>query len=248
MTVNPENGEVTATADSTVEPGSYTVPIQRTFGDGHPDELQVKVIVAQVPVYEPITVAMNEEATVAVPRGNDGNPLPDGTTVDVDGEWPQWAALQQDGSIAVAPTPQNAEPREYTVPVTITVTSASEQYGPGYEAVTAAPGGTVAAPQTVEPQLPEGTRFAIDESFTVPDDWEISLDETTGTITYRAPENAVDEDKSGGSGTATEGAAPNKRRLDEQSGATGSGSSSDVATTGTGNILAIAGLAVGSIV
>ncbi|WP_136089421.1 Rib/alpha-like domain-containing protein [Auritidibacter ignavus] len=132
VTVNPENGDVTAKADSTVEPGTYTVPIHRTFGDGHPDELQVKVIVAQVPVYEPVTVAMNEEATVAVPRGNDDNPLPDGTTVAVDGEWPQWAALQQDGSIAVAPTPQ-----------------------------------------TVEPQLPEGTRCAIDESFTVPDDWEI---------------------------------------------------------------------------
>lgn len=96
---------MTATADSTVEPGTYAVPIHRTFGDGHPDELQVKVIVAQVPVYEPITVAMNEEATVAVPRGNDGNPLPDGTTVAVDDEWLQWATLQQDDSIAVAPTP-----------------------------------------------------------------------------------------------------------------------------------------------
>uniref|UniRef100_UPI001C52AE45 YPDG domain-containing protein n=1 Tax=Nosocomiicoccus ampullae TaxID=489910 RepID=UPI001C52AE45 len=70
----------------------------------------------------------------------------------------------------------------------------NEEYEPGYEDQLVVPGTPTESTPTITDKdgkvvdAPEGTKFKIDENFTVPEGYTVEIDETTGVITVTAPE------------------------------------------------------------
>ena len=148
----------------------------------------------------------------------DGNPTtaPDGTTFAPGENAPDGVKVDENTGEITVTIPEDAKPGDkITVPVEVTYPDGSkdtvevtitveepeaptpkqnEEYEPGYEDQLVVPGTPTESTPTITDKdgkvvdAPEGTKFKIDENFTVPEGYTVEIDETTGVITVTAPE------------------------------------------------------------
>ncbi|MGS2665177.1 Rib/alpha-like domain-containing protein [Corynebacterium glucuronolyticum] len=200
--INANTGEITVKPGLDVSADSYTLPVTVTYPDRTTDALVAKVKVTAAdtttfnnPVYEGISVQPGEKKTVPAPT-SEGKPLPKGTKYQKEGTFPEWAKVNNDGSITVAPE-KNVAKGSYPVKVNITypdgttgTATATIQVGdtraaffdPAYEPTTVAQGDTktiakpIDAPATFAAAevLPDWATVNGDGSITVSPDFEVA--------------------------------------------------------------------------
>ncbi|QCP04433.1 Rib/alpha-like domain-containing protein [Brevibacterium sp. CS2] len=191
IAIDAETGVLTAEVPGDAAPGDYTFPVEMTYGDGTTKTVEVTITVLPMPTYEDTTVQQGEEKTVPVPVDQSGEPLPEGTEFAPGEGGPDWATVNEDGTITVNPGYDVPE-GEYTVPVVVTRPDGSTENveakvtvenpnDPAYETETVDQGETVTVPAPTNPDgssLPEGSEFAPGDD--VPD-W-VTVNED-GTLT-----------------------------------------------------------------
>ncbi|MDY6050432.1 MAG: Rib/alpha-like domain-containing protein [Corynebacterium sp.] len=130
--VNPTTGDITAHPDFDVKAGTYPVNVQTWYIDGSHESEEVLITVIggdysdiYTPTYRDTTVKETQTATVARPTDVIRNvAIPTGTTFAQEGQWPEWATLQEDGSIALAP--QLGDKGDYALAVKLTYADAGQ--------------------------------------------------------------------------------------------------------------------------
>ncbi|WP_275086364.1 Rib/alpha-like domain-containing protein [Staphylococcus intermedius] len=135
-----KSGEVT-TVEEAEAAGTFTIPDDAQSGeiytvyivsggnDVAADSLIVQVLedaVTYEPVYETTTVEQNQTATVPVPKNEDGSTLPDGTKFEGGNNVPEWATVNEDGSISISPN-QDVGEGSYSIPVIVTYPDGSKE-------------------------------------------------------------------------------------------------------------------------
>ncbi|WP_239756460.1 YPDG domain-containing protein, partial [Mammaliicoccus sp. Q-M60] len=214
-TINPDNGNVTATPPADAASGTTAdIPVEVTYPDGTKDTATAKVTVVpneaqgNNPNYGNEPVPTKPGVAKNVPQTGD-NTLPPGTTYEIpegakipDG----WTATvdPNTGVVTVTP-PDNASngdsanipvkvkypdgsSDDTTVPIKV-VTNQAEDHTPGYEDQTTIPGKTLEVSQSGDKKLPSGTKFEIPED-SVPDGWIATVDPITGVATVTPPANS----------------------------------------------------------
>ena len=125
-TVNGD-GTIAVSPDAGVPEGDYNIPVKVTYPNGvekvvlAPIHVGKKQITDSVdPKYAQDTVVKaGESGTVVAPKDADGNALPEGTKFVPGKDVPEWAKVNPDGSITVAPG-KDVVPGDYKVPVVVT--------------------------------------------------------------------------------------------------------------------------------
>ena len=127
--VDPDSGVVTIPEVPAKGEDPVVVPVVVTYPDGSTDavEVPVKVTEADKPVTDSVdpkyaqdtVVKAGESGTVVAPKDADGNALPEGTKFVPGKDVPEWAKVNPDGSITVAPG-KDVVPGDYKVPVVVT--------------------------------------------------------------------------------------------------------------------------------
>ncbi|REI11386.1 hypothetical protein DOS71_03350, partial [Staphylococcus felis] len=212
VTVDPNNGTVTATPPANAQPGtSVDIPVRVTYPDGSVDNTRTNVRVVpndaqeNTPGYEDGNTTPGNPVTV--PQTGDTE-LPPGTKFEVPPtSVPEdWTVTvdPDNGEVTVTP-PADAEPgtsvdipvkvtypdgstEETPVKVTVTPNQAQENT-PGYEDGSTTPGNPVTVPQTGDTELPPGTKFEVPPT-SVPEDWTVTVDPDNGTVTVTPPADA----------------------------------------------------------
>lgn len=205
--VNPDTGVVTADPGSTTTPGAYTVNVNVTHPDGTSDTVAAIITVTNPndPQYERVIVAQGQTVTIPVPETNNGTngsaqPVPSGSTFEILSA-PDFVTIRPDGSLDVAPG-ASVEPKLYEVTVRVTYPDGTTDdlvtrvtvvnpNSPSYVETTIDPGSTatVAAPSNTDSApFPAGTRF---ELGTLPDGWQATINQDTGSIEVTAPASAT---------------------------------------------------------
>ena len=120
VTVN-EDGSIEAKPTLETEDKEYTVPVVVTYDDGSTDEATAKVTVTKKPdnqIYSPefgsITVQANRSAKTPAIEG-----LPENTKFALADGAPDWASIDDKGVVQLNPG-GDVDPKDYTVPVTVT--------------------------------------------------------------------------------------------------------------------------------
>ncbi len=124
----------------------YTVYIVSGGNDVAADSLIVQVqenAATYEPVY-PTTVEQDQTVTIPTPTNEDGLALPDGTKFEGGNNVPEWATVNEDGSISISPN-QDVEKGNYNVPVVVTYPDDSKE--------------TVFAPVLVQEAVPTAEQY-----------------------------------------------------------------------------------------
>ncbi|WP_239705337.1 MULTISPECIES: YPDG domain-containing protein, partial [unclassified Mammaliicoccus] len=214
-TINPDNGNVTATPPADAASGTTAdIPVEVTYPDGTKDTATAKVTVVpneaqgNNPNYgnEPVPtkpgVAKNVPQTGdnTLPPGTtyeipDGAKIPDGWTATVDPNTgvvtvtpPDYSSNGDSANIPVKVKYPDGSSDDTTVPIKV-VTNQAEDHTPGYEDQTTIPGKTLEVSQSGDKKLPSGTKFEIPED-SVPDGWIATVDPITGVATVTPPANS----------------------------------------------------------
>ena len=137
VTIN-EDGSGTATPDVSIDPGSYTFPVEVTYPDGSIETVYLSVSVTSSdvpadgddltyqPVYEATRVTQDETATVPAPTDGKGGTLPADAEYAAGTGAPEWVTVNQDGSITLTPG-ADVEPSTNNVPVEVTYSDGSAE-------------------------------------------------------------------------------------------------------------------------
>ncbi|MDO5512764.1 Rib/alpha-like domain-containing protein, partial [Corynebacterium sp.] len=155
VVVDPTTGTVTVTPPADAAPGAVIqVPIVATYPDGSQDNVTATVAVGMDDLYYPGTqVQQGGTATVSTPRGPDGGPLPDDVEFRLGDDAPEWASLNEDGSITVTPG-RDVLPGFYTIPVEVTDADGNTIILPAVVQV------TPAAPVVDDPSSPPSSSYS----------------------------------------------------------------------------------------
>ncbi|WP_239774744.1 YPDG domain-containing protein, partial [Mammaliicoccus sp. N-M50] len=214
-TINPDNGNVTATPPADAASGTTAdIPVEVTYPDGTKDTATAKVTVVpneaqgNNPNYGNEPVPTKPGVAKNVPQTGD-NTLPPGTTYEIpegakipDG----WTATvdPNTGVVTVTPPDNSSNGDSANIPVKVkypdgssddttvpikVVTNQAEDHTPGYEDQTTIPGKTLEVSQSGDKKLPSGTKFEIPED-SVPDGWIATVDPITGVATVTPPANS----------------------------------------------------------
>ena len=172
------------------------------------------------PGYEDGSGKPGEDVTVPAPefKDKDGNPTtaPEGTTFGPGENAPEGVTVNEDGSVKVT-IPEDANPGDkITVPVEVTYPDGSKDnvdvtvtveepdapetpeevdYRPSYGDPVVVPAGGSKTAEIAYPEdqtAPEGTKYVLDPSYTVPHGWKIEVDEATGQVTATVVEAGPD--------------------------------------------------------
>ncbi|MGJ4138506.1 YPDG domain-containing protein [Corynebacterium evansiae] len=160
------------------------------------------------PGYEDGSGKPGEDVKVPAPefKGKDGQPTdaPDGTTFKPGENAPDGVKVDENTGEITVPVPEDAKPGDkITVPVEVTYPDGSKDnvdvtvtveepevpakvdYRPAYGGPVVVPaGGSKTAEITYDgPKAPEGTKYVLDPNYTVPNGWDIKVDEATGKVT-----------------------------------------------------------------
>ncbi|HHU6751461.1 TPA: Rib/alpha-like domain-containing protein, partial [Staphylococcus pseudintermedius] len=153
-----KSGDVT-TVEEAEAAGTFTIPDDAATGEIYTvyivsggNDVAADSLIVQVqenaatyePVYETTTVEQGQTTTVPVPKNEDGSALPDGTTFTSGNNVPEWATINEDGSISVSPN-QDVEKGNYNVPVVVTYPDGSKE--------------TVFAPILVQEAVPTAEQY-----------------------------------------------------------------------------------------
>ncbi|HEC2156084.1 TPA: YPDG domain-containing protein [Staphylococcus delphini] len=125
----------------------YTVYIVSGGNDVAADSLIVQVqenAATYEPVYPTTTVEQDQTVTIPTPTNEDGAALPDGTKFEGGNNVPEWATVNEDGSISISPN-QDVEKGNYNVPVVVTYPDGSKE--------------TVFAPVLVQEAVPTAEQY-----------------------------------------------------------------------------------------
>ncbi|PCF35161.1 adhesin [Staphylococcus delphini] len=125
----------------------YTVYIVSGGNDVAADSLIVQVqenATTYEPVYPTTTVEQEQTVTIPTPTNEDGAALPDGTKFEGGNNVPEWATVNEDGSISISPN-QDVEKGNYNVPVVVTYPDGSKE--------------TVFAPVLVQEAVPTAEQY-----------------------------------------------------------------------------------------
>ncbi|MCJ1777390.1 YPDG domain-containing protein, partial [Mammaliicoccus sciuri] len=214
-TINPDNGNVTATPPADAASGTTAdIPVEVIYPDGTKDTATAKVTVVpneaqgNNPNYGNEPVPTKPGVAKNVPQTGD-NTLPPGTTYEIpegakipDG----WTATvdPNTGVVTVTPPDNSSNGDSANIPVKVkypdgssddttvpikVVTNQAEDHTPGYEDQTTIPGKTLEVSQSGDKKLPSGTKFEIPED-SVPDGWIATVDPITGVATVTPPANS----------------------------------------------------------
>ena len=171
--VNQTTGELTVTPPAGTTPGSYSVPVTVTYGDGSTDTYYVPVTVSAAPqttaqITEPRykandnAVQAGQTVTSSIPSFDDPTTeekeeRPDGTKFSFEG--PEWITVDEnDGHATISPK-ENQEPGDYTgtvvatypdgsfdrIPVRVTVLPKPKSLSQQFNPGPSSPAATVAA-------------------------------------------------------------------------------------------------------
>ncbi|REI34072.1 YPDG domain-containing protein, partial [Staphylococcus felis] len=197
VTVNPNNGTVTATPPANAEPGtSVDIPVKVTYPDGSVDNTTTNVRVVPNDAQEN-TPGYNGGSTkpgvgVNIPQTGDTQ-LPPNTRFEIpQGGVPSgWTVTvnPNNGTVTATP-PADAEPgTSVDIPVRVTypdgsvdntttnvrvVPNDAQENTPGYNGGSTKPGVGVNIPQSGDTQLPPNTRFEIPQGG-VPSGWTVTV-------------------------------------------------------------------------
>nr|WP_232011957.1 YPDG domain-containing protein [Staphylococcus condimenti] len=205
VTVDPDTGNVTATPDKDVKPGtSVDIPVKVTYPDGSEDQTTAKVTVVptdadeNTPAYGEASTKPDKEVVVPqngdndLPQGTkfsvDPNDVPEGWTVTVDPDTGDVTATpgkdvkpNTSVDIPVKVTYPDGSEDQTTAKVTVVPTDADENT-PAYGEASTKPGKEVVVPQNGDNDLPQGTKFSVDPK-DIPEGWTVTVDPDTGDVT-----------------------------------------------------------------
>lgn len=201
LTIDGKTGEITAKPTNNTAADSYEIPVTVTFPDKSTKALsaKVKVVASDVttygtPQYDSVSVKPGGTAKVDRPKTTEGEALPEGTTFERVGTTPEWATLNEDGSITVAPG-GSVSNGSYEVPVTVTYPDGTKanavatiQVGDTRAAEDEKNGVTEYEPKTVkqgetESATAKSSDEASYESVAELPEW-VKLDKESGTLYY----------------------------------------------------------------
>ncbi len=153
-----KSGDVT-TVEEAETAGTFTIPDDAKTGEIYTvyivsggNEVAADSLIVQVqenaatyePVYPTTTVEQDQTVTIPTPTNEDGLALPDGTKFEGGNNVPEWATVNEDGSISISPN-QDVEKGNYNVPVVVTYPDGSKE--------------TVFAPVLVQEAVPTAEQY-----------------------------------------------------------------------------------------
>ncbi|ENK6448504.1 YPDG domain-containing protein [Staphylococcus pseudintermedius] len=153
-----KSGDVT-TVEEAETAGTFTIPDDAKTGEIYTvyivsggNEVAADSLIVQVqenaatyePVYPTTTVEQDQTVTIPTPTNEDGLALPDGTKFEGGNNVPEWATVNEDGSISISPN-QDVEKGNYNVPVVVTYPDDSKE--------------TVFAPVLVQEAVPTAEQY-----------------------------------------------------------------------------------------
>ncbi|WP_214537867.1 Rib/alpha-like domain-containing protein [Staphylococcus pseudintermedius] len=153
-----KSGDVT-TVEEAETAGTFTIPDDAKTGEIYTvyivsggNEVASDSLIVQVqenaatyePVYPTTTVEQDQTVTIPTPTNEDGLALPDGTKFEGGNNVPEWATVNEDGSISISPN-QDVEKGNYNVPVVVTYPDGSKE--------------TVFAPVLVQEAVPTAEQY-----------------------------------------------------------------------------------------
>lgn len=145
LTAN-EDCSLDANPGSDVEPGEYPYTLEVTYPDGSKDLIHGVVTVGDPnankgttadslePKYKDLSVKAGESQTVPAPTDQNGNPLPEGTKLDLT-SGPEWLTLNSDGSLTASPG-KDVPAGDYGYTIKVTYPDGSVDYIKGSVRVT----------------------------------------------------------------------------------------------------------------
>uniref|UniRef100_UPI000E5D0A44 Rib/alpha-like domain-containing protein n=3 Tax=Staphylococcus cornubiensis TaxID=1986155 RepID=UPI000E5D0A44 len=178
-----KSGDVT-TVEEAEAAGTFTIPDDAKTGEIYTvylvsggndiaaDSLLVQVqedAATHEPVYPTTTVEQDQTVTIPTPTNEDGSALPNGTTFTGGKNVPEWATVNEDGSISITPN-QDVEKGNYNVPVVVTYPDGSKE--------------TVFAPVLVKEAVPTAEQYdPTSETITKEYGSAATEDEVKGAVT-----------------------------------------------------------------
>ena len=205
-TVDEHTGELVVTPPASANPGDYADIILRVFyPDNSTNETSARVHVIandtlshdpgynEVFTYPGKTVKSSQVNDTNMPEGSvysiaPGYEMPEGWTIDLDSHTGEITAtapeiINPNTSIGVTVLVTYPDGTTDSPNARITVlANDAQKYNPGYEDSFTNPGVAVSVDQTKDKDIPEGTRYEIDEPNLVAG-WTATVDPTTGRIT-----------------------------------------------------------------
>lgn len=215
VTVDKTTGTITASAvapvkdkDSIDVPITTTTPSENTLSSTATITAN-KPVVYYHPDYPEVTITFDE--TTQLEQTGDST-IPEDSTYAIDEQWttPEgWEVNIDDttGEITAHSALHAKDGDRVEVPVIVThadgTTSTATaiinvevpSYTPSYPENTIGANETINVNQEGDTTVPETSTYAIDPEWEIPGGWDIAIDEATGEITARSPQDAKDGDR-----------------------------------------------------
>lgn len=215
VTVDKNTGTITASAVAPVkDKDSIDVPVTTTTPSGNTLSSTAtitanKPVVYYHPDYPEVTITFDE--TTQLEQTGDTT-IPKDSTYAIDEQWttPEgWEVNIDDatGEITAHSALHAKDGDRVEVPVIVThadgTTSTATaiinvevpSYTPSYPENTIGANETINVNQEGDPTVPETSTYTIDPEWEIPGGWDIAIDEATGEITARSPQDAKDGDR-----------------------------------------------------
>ena len=191
--IDETTGDITVTPPRDMDvPITDTIVVEVTYPDTSKEEIisSIKVIQSMADEFRPIGKDIRTEISdlpdASVGINNKGR-LPEGTSY----EWSKEPDVTTKGDKSAIISINYPDDSSETVEITVTVlpeVKQSDKNDPVYDAVVIKPGEKITSKPSQIENIPDETTFSIDDTSSIPDDWNINIDSDTGHITIISPD------------------------------------------------------------